>query len=107
MIREEVEKLRGVLFTPEELESVIIPAVEATTEEKKLWKIGYTDNYNTISCSRVFELKIKYKESDIRELTTSEAKGWFKQFRKEKPYAGLFKLYHKKYGEWILYEEEK
>lgn len=75
-------------------------------EEKGLWKIGYKNNYKMISCNHIFEPKIEDKESDIRELTTSEAEEWFQQFYKEKPYAGLFKLYHKKYGEWVLYEEE-
>lgn len=75
--------------------------------DKELWKIGYKENYNALSCSGVFEPKKEDKESDIRELTTSEAEEWLQQFHKDKPYAGLFRLYHKKYGEWILYKDGK
>lgn len=75
-------------------------------DDKELWKIRYKESYSVISCCSGY--KPEDKESDIRELTTSEAEEWLQQFHKDKqPYAGLFKLYHKKDGEWILYKEEK
>lgn len=83
-----------------------IKVVADAKTEKRLWKIGYTENYNVISCNGLFEAPMEYKESDIRELTTSEAEEWFQNFHKEKPYAGLFKLYYKEDGEWVLYKEE-
>lgn len=44
MIRESVEKLRGIVFTPEELQDVIKPAVIASEGANKFVKVGNPDD---------------------------------------------------------------
>ena len=103
MIRKEVEKLRGMILTPEELEEVILPLVATTKEGKKLWKVKYVkeelygNEYNHAFVD---------KEKDIRKLTKIEAEEWFYQVQKE---LNVYhpKLFYKEDGEWIIYKEEK
>ena len=60
MIRKEVEKLRGMVLTPEELEEVILPLVAATKEEKKHWKLTYWNKKkNYLSGSKSLEVDTK------------------------------------------------
>lgn len=47
MIRKEVEKLRGTVFTPEELEEVIIPMLSASNLKEEKNKFEPTDNYSS------------------------------------------------------------
>ena len=100
MIRKEVEKLRGMILTPEELEEVILPLVATTKEGKKLWKVKYVKEkfYNEYNYAFVD------KETDVRKLTKVEAEEWFYQVQKECNVSHT-KLFYKEDGEWILYEE--
>lgn len=108
MIRKEVEKLRGFVFTDDELKEVILPAIPATPvkltteaiesverdnnippeksilakEEKRLWKIKL-EFYNTKKHKSIIYVL------DTRELYTDQAEKWHsdvaKSIKEDKP----------------------
>ena len=70
MIRKEVEKLRGLVFTPEELEDVILPIVAASKgspdEEKSALEVldgmKYSPNYDLGLYDTIINMGYKLKE---------------------------------------------
>lgn len=122
MIRPEVEKLRGMVFTPEEMEDVILPIVATSKErnsvptkgslEKRLWKARILDTPKNGHSVCLFQ---KEYYTDVREMSVKEAVEWYNDLKEHlNDYESVYDsdargLYYKKDGEWVryLFDEEK